>query len=46
MSLQTEHLTPDRWLISNATRLPSQIIIPQYLESEHSCFSSVIPIGT
>lgn len=35
-----EHLTPDRWLISNATRLPSQIIIPQYLESEHSWFSS------
>lgn len=35
-----EHLTPDRWLISHATRLPSQIIIWQYLESERWWFFS------
>lgn len=35
-----EHLTPDRWLISHATRLPIQIIIRLYLESERSWFSS------
>lgn len=32
-----EHLTPDRWLISDATRLPSQIIIRQFLESLVFC---------
>lgn len=34
-----EHLTPDRWLISHAIRLPIQIIIRLYLESERSWFS-------
>lgn len=28
-----DHLTPDLWLISDATRLPSQIIIRQFLDT-------------
>lgn len=38
VSPKLEHLTPDRWLISHATRLPSQIIIRQHLESERFGF--------